>query len=219
MTVYGLGRRDTPAPFVAACDRLIYLDLLSREPPEPAQPVSNDQDPAPRPLSLKRLLSTVIGSTSRDDGWSSLSEVGSYLSKSHAAFDPRDYGHTKLGELVRAEPYVEVKEVPDPGGLSQLWVRLKTAGPRRRRPTWRSADSVERRDVHAPPRSRPGPRWQTLALRSHPRLAPHQRPLNAESPPVGGLSAIRRSGGFRWQGDVHEKVSPSGCLRYLTQAA
>jgi hypothetical protein len=42
------------------------------------------------------------------------------------------------------------------------------------------------------------------------------RPLNAESPPVGGLSAIRRSGGFRWQGDVHEKVSPSGCLRCLT---
>src|SRR3954467_13741491 len=44
-------------------------------------------------------------------------------------------------------------------------------------------------------------------------------PLNAESPPVGGLSAIRRSGGLRWQGDVHEKVSPSGCLRCLTQTS
>ena len=31
----------------------------------------------------------------------------------------------KLGELVRAEPYVDVKEVPRPTGLSQLWVRLK----------------------------------------------------------------------------------------------
>ena len=31
MTVYGLGRRNTPAPFVAACDRFIYLDLLSQE--------------------------------------------------------------------------------------------------------------------------------------------------------------------------------------------
>src|ERR1700754_4530931 len=34
MIVYGLGRRNTPAPFVAACDRFIYLDLLSRTPEE-----------------------------------------------------------------------------------------------------------------------------------------------------------------------------------------
>ena len=63
-----------------------------------------------------------IRSTAKDDGWSSLGEVGSYLSKSHAAFDSRDYGHSKLGELVRAEPYVEVKDVP--GQTGQLLVRL-----------------------------------------------------------------------------------------------
>ena len=54
------------------------------------------------------------------------SEVGSYLIKSQAAFDPRDYGHTKLGELVRGESYVDVKNVPGPTGLSQPWVRLKS---------------------------------------------------------------------------------------------
>src|SRR3954454_250249 len=36
MTVYGLGRRTTPEPFVAACDRFIYLDLLRQEPVESA---------------------------------------------------------------------------------------------------------------------------------------------------------------------------------------
>ena len=51
--------------------------------------------------------------------------MGSYLVKSHAAFDPRDYGHSKLGELVRAESYVEVKEEQGPTGPNQLWVRLK----------------------------------------------------------------------------------------------
>jgi uncharacterized LabA/DUF88 family protein len=125
MTVFGLGRRDTPEPFVNACDRFIYLDLLSQEPQAPEQRASEDEEPAPP--NLKRILSTAIGSTSKDDGWSNLGEVGSYLIKSHAAFDPRDYGHTKLGELVRAESYVEVKEVPGPTGLSQLWVRLKPA--------------------------------------------------------------------------------------------
>jgi hypothetical protein len=123
MTVYGLGRRNTPAAFVAACDRFIYIDLLSEEPQRPPEPPSDEQEPAPP--NLKRILSTAISSTSKDDGWSHLGEVGSYLIKSHAAFDPRDYGHSKLGELVRAQPYVDVKDVPGPTGLSQLWVRLK----------------------------------------------------------------------------------------------
>jgi uncharacterized LabA/DUF88 family protein len=127
MTVYGLGRRNTPAPFVAACDRFIYLDLLSRE---PAQPTSQDEQPVPAPPNLKRILSTAISGTSKEDGWSNLGEVGSYLIKSHAAFDPRDYGHSKLGELVRAEPYVDIRDEPGPSGLSQLWVRLKPAAPK-----------------------------------------------------------------------------------------
>ena len=40
VTVYGIGRRNTPAPFVAACDRFVYLDLLGKEQPEstPATP-------------------------------------------------------------------------------------------------------------------------------------------------------------------------------------
>ena len=125
MTVYGLGRRNTPAPFVAACDRFIYLDLLSEQAKEPEERAAPGDEPAPVLPNLKRILSTAIGSTSKDDGWSNLGEVGSYLVKSHAAFDPRDYGHSKLGELVRAEPYVDVKDVPGPTGLNQLWVRLK----------------------------------------------------------------------------------------------
>ena len=125
MTVYGLGRRSTPAPFVAACDRFIYLDLLSQ--------ASDDEEPtAPKP-DLEPVLRTAISGTSKEDGWSNLGEVGSYLTKSHAAFDSRDYGHTKLGELVRAQPYVEVRDVAGPTGLSQLWVRLKPAPAKRAR--------------------------------------------------------------------------------------
>jgi len=93
MTVYGLGRRDTPEPFVAACDRFIYLDLLSQQP--------QDKEPALPGPELKGMLSMAIASTSKEDGWSHLGEVGSYLVKSHAAFDPRAYGHAKLGEAAR----------------------------------------------------------------------------------------------------------------------
>ena len=119
MTVYGLGRRRTPEPFVAACDRFIYLDLLGPE-TEAAEEVAK---PAPRRPKLKRALTDAITRTSRDDGWSNLGAVGSYLSRSDAAFDPRDYGHSKLGELVRAQPYIEV--AADPGSTGALRVRLK----------------------------------------------------------------------------------------------
>ena len=127
MTVFGLGRRDTPAPFVAACSRFIYLDLLSPEP-------SNDAEPTTPPPKLKPVLSAAISSTSKDDGWSNLAEVGSYLSKSDAAFDSRDYGHAKLGELARAQSYVEVTERPGPTGLNQVWVRLKSPAAKKVRP-------------------------------------------------------------------------------------
>jgi uncharacterized LabA/DUF88 family protein len=129
MTVYGLGRRTTPEPFVAACDRFIYLDLLNEDVDEAAE----GDDQAPEQPNLRQILSAAISSTSKEDGWSNLGEVGSYLIKSHAAFDPRAYGHSKLSELVRAERYVEVKEVPGPTGLSQLWVRLKPGAPKRTR--------------------------------------------------------------------------------------
>jgi len=130
MTVYGLGRRSTPAPFVAACDRFIYLDLLSTQLQEPADGSPEDGEPAAPPPDLQRVLSTAVTSTSKDDGWSNLSEVGSYLIKSHAAFDPRDYGHSKLGELVRAQPYIEVRDASGPTGTSHLWVRLKPSAPK-----------------------------------------------------------------------------------------
>ena len=71
------------------------------------------------------MLSTAISSTSKDDGWSSLGEVGSYLTKSNAAFDSRAYGHSKLSELVRAQAYVDVKDEEGPAGSDRLWVRLK----------------------------------------------------------------------------------------------
>lgn len=128
MTVYGLGRRDTPEPFVTACDRFIYLDLLKPEPKRPAKPASKDEPATPSPPKLKPLLSAAISSTSKDDGWSHLGEVGNYLSKNNAAFDSRDYGHTKLGELVRQESYVDVKDVP--GSTGQLLVRLKPKAPK-----------------------------------------------------------------------------------------
>jgi len=42
------------------------------------------------------------------------------------SFDPRNYGTQKLGELVRKQAYIEVKEVPSEKSTAHhLHVRLK----------------------------------------------------------------------------------------------
>jgi hypothetical protein len=112
-TVYGIGRRDARTEYVNAFDRFIYLDLLGAEPSE-----------LTKPPELEPLLRTAVGGTAKVDGWAILSAVGSYLSARNPGFDVRDYGFGKLGELVRAQDYVEVREVPGPAGLGQLHVRI-----------------------------------------------------------------------------------------------
>lgn len=120
MTVYGIGRRSTPKAFVAACDQFIYLELLS------------DEEKPPPPPNLKQALTTAISSASKDNRWSHLGEVGSLLVTNDPAFDPRRYGHPKLGELVAAQSYIDVKADPSPAGMSVLWVRLKPTAKRAR---------------------------------------------------------------------------------------
>ena len=134
-TVYGLGRRSTPASLVAACDRFIYLEVLDRAEPLPttettettAEARGDEQAPLP---NLRRLLTTAIDTTSQDDGWSSLSAVGSYLNTTNASFDPRNYGFSKLSALARAQDYLEVKQGAGQGATR---VRLKAAAPARKR--------------------------------------------------------------------------------------
>jgi len=65
----------------------------------------------------------------RDDGWSPLSGVGSLITKTNPDFDARNYGFEKLGELVKAQPYLETKAVAlnETTGTSQVYVRRKQA--------------------------------------------------------------------------------------------
>lgn len=133
--VIGIGERKTPQPFVAACERFIYLDLLGTAPT--ADEPATDEGEAPVALpDLERILRAAIESTTGDDGWSSLGAVGSHLSKSNPSFDPRDYGKSRqLGALVEAQSYVEVRR---PGG-GVVNVRLKPgAAPTRKRATKRA---------------------------------------------------------------------------------
>jgi len=75
-----------------------------------------------------------VTATQRDDGWSALASIGQMIAKNHPAFDSRNYGFQKLGELVRQQPYIDVKEETASGSSSaQIYVKLKTKSARRRK--------------------------------------------------------------------------------------
>jgi len=117
LAVYGFGEKKTPPAFVAACDKFIYTEIL-RAPV--AKPVAIE---APQE-TLKSLLIAAIRGAAREDGWAPLSGVGSLVVKSNPAFDSRNYGCDKLGELVRRQPYLTVKAFGgSPNG--HLYVRIK----------------------------------------------------------------------------------------------
>ena len=117
-TVYGLGRRRTPESLQAACDKFIFLEVLEGAP----APVDDAEQPDTPPLpDLRRMLTSAVRSTSQDDGWAHLGPLGSYLTKTNASFDPRNYGFSKLSLLVRAQDYLEVDPAAGPAR-----VRLKS---------------------------------------------------------------------------------------------
>lgn len=128
-TVYGLGRRKTPASLQAAVNKFVYLEVLAEaddeeeKSAEPSEGTANgeasDEAPAKR-VNLQSALTKAINATSRDDGWSTLSAVGQTINRTHAAFDPRDFGHQKLSTLVAAQGYLETETTE-----GRMLVRLK----------------------------------------------------------------------------------------------
>lgn len=127
LVVYGFGERKTPEPFVAACDKFIYTEILR---PEKIAEKDAEKGPVVAVADVRKLQPLVIAAidaNARDDGWAALGGVGSHISKMDPAFDARNYGFKKLSELVRSLKYLEVKELPlaRPDGVTVMNVQIR----------------------------------------------------------------------------------------------
>jgi hypothetical protein len=127
LVVYGFGERKTPEPFVAACDKFIYTEILRSE-----KIAEKDAEKAPVVAvadvgKLQPLVIAAIDANARDDGWAALGGVGGHISKMAPAFDARNYGFNKLSELVRSLKYLEVNELPlaRPDGVTVMNVQIR----------------------------------------------------------------------------------------------
>ena len=141
LMVYGFGERKTPDPFVQACDKFIYTEVLRQdageaEKPEPAArngakprkaaSKTATEKPKQPQQAPRKLLNQAIEEASDEEGWSQLGAVGSYLNKLRSDFDPRLYGHRKLSDLFKAYPkWFELREQPSGAGGKDLYVRAR----------------------------------------------------------------------------------------------
>lgn len=129
LAVYGFGEKKTPVAFVAACDKFIYTENLRPAAAETAKKVADKESAKPAFISLgetEEIIRKAIAVAARDDGFAALASVGALIIKNSPAFDPRNYGCQKLGELMRKLSFIEVKEVHrDDSPIVHLYVRLK----------------------------------------------------------------------------------------------
>ena len=118
----GFGERKTPRPFVAACDRFIYTDLLESQPTLTRK--ADDRRPKPERVPLE-LLGASVEAAADDSGWAHLSAVGAKIAQQAPDFDTRRYGHAKLSDLFAALPDTfETESRKQGNGVSRL-VRLR----------------------------------------------------------------------------------------------
>jgi hypothetical protein len=117
MKVIGIGERKTPSPFIIACDKFIYLEIItsstvSLETPLPetkrrGKPVvrkkkTETTDPQDATRVVTRLIASSISDLADENGWAYLGDVGNLILKKQPDFDPRNFGFPKLTPLIKS---------------------------------------------------------------------------------------------------------------------
>ncbi len=147
-TVYGIGEQKTPNAFIAACDKFIYLEILSIDNEIDTGVEVSEPDGSGVVQSLSRpphesdilaghhilevgpdvinLIKSCITDLADDQGWAFLGDVGNLLLKVRPAFDSRSYGYPKLTPLIRSIDSFEINERPTgQNNVKHIFIRIR----------------------------------------------------------------------------------------------
>lgn len=121
MQVIGIGEKKTPNPFIVACDRFIYIEILKKQTEEK---IENKEIPESVVDSITKkeikLISATINDLSDEEGWAFLGDVGSLLQKKQPNFDSRNYGFEKLTPLIKSMDHFEIEQRESPKSRHKL---------------------------------------------------------------------------------------------------
>lgn len=125
MKVIGIGEKKTPSPFIAACDKFIYLEIIAQRTAEQSLADRNETDSKPKsshsrnkkreesdkiriPSQIILLIQESILDLADEDGWAFLGDVGNLILKKQPDFDPRNFGFNKLTTLIKSIDLFEI---------------------------------------------------------------------------------------------------------------
>lgn len=143
-TVIGIGEKKTPMPFIVACDKFIYVEVIKsraeaaqenekakqkQKPDQKAQPKKQEAKPQSKaetkpepepepearsearqavPDTVVQLIADSIAAIADEEGYAFLGELGNLLLKKQPDFDSRNFGYSKLTNLLKSLPRFEV---------------------------------------------------------------------------------------------------------------
>ena len=119
MKVYGMGEKKTPKPFIVACDKFVYIEIIRAAAKQAAEAAKKKEEaqakkPAkkenkkcqtsssPAPEEIVELIAESVEDLCEEDGLAHMGKLGNLLLKKQPDFDPRNYGFSKLSKLIRA---------------------------------------------------------------------------------------------------------------------
>jgi uncharacterized LabA/DUF88 family protein len=139
MKVIGIGERKTPHPFIVACDKFIYLEIITsatvtlETPPEirkkgkpvvKKKKIEETDTQAPTRI-VKRLIASSISDLADDNGWAYLGDVGNLILKKQPDFDPRNFGFPKLTPLIRSLDFEIDERESGQNHVKHIYIRNK----------------------------------------------------------------------------------------------
>lgn len=133
MKVFGIGAKKTPNPFIVACDKFIYIEILSNPDAEDdavtqQKIVKQIQKKSIDKLNREdiHLIASTIADLADENGWAFLGDVGNLLLKKQPNFDPRNFGFQKLTPLIKSLSGFEIdSRETDKAGIKLVYIRNK----------------------------------------------------------------------------------------------
>ena len=126
--VIGMGEYKTPKPFIVACDKFIYIEVIRAN---QAQEADEDTETEAKPAKSTRrqsgeptvtaqgvpqavidLIADSLSTIADEDGFAFMGELGNLLLRKQPDFDPRNYGFQKLTQLVKSLDRFEIDARP-----------------------------------------------------------------------------------------------------------
>ncbi|MGN0634745.1 MAG: NYN domain-containing protein [Acutalibacteraceae bacterium] len=124
MLVLGIGEEKTPAPFIAACDRFIYLEIIAPKPEEKKKPEPHKARKTKVPKEIRQLVLNSVNDVADEDGWAFLGDVGNMILRKQPSFDSRNYGYSKLTNFIKSLGIFEIdKRDTSNRGIKHIYIR------------------------------------------------------------------------------------------------